>query len=296
MTRMAEARGAVIGDSEGDPVRYHMGQTAARAQQLRKRREESTGTPCFVVSRAEWHADPLRALRRAQGLRESRSRRNAAIDTTNACPYTWQMPERPSPSDDPAHRARRTFSALDWKERARLISEAESRALRYYNRIMPLAQGAAFSPVADIETAAQAQQALLLECYYGLLQATLKGQELFLAPWTATKDPHERDREAAEWRRKAEEENTCLHAVQERGDWRPLKERWRQRLPIDEREPDARGGDRGRMAAAFRAVQDAIRRDPPPYDYARVRRVLALVPDETAPAHAAALDPDPPLL
>ena len=80
------------------------------------------------------------------------------------------------------------------------------------------------------------------------------------------------------------------------GDWRPLKERWRQRLPIDEREPDARGDERDRVAAAFRAVQDAVRRHPPPYDYARVRRVLALVPDETAPAQAAALDPDPPLL
>ena len=139
------------------------------------------------------------------------------IDTGNARAYTWTMPERPSPADDPARHARRAFSALDWKERARLISEAESRELRHYNRIMPLLQGAAFSPVAYVETATQAQEALLLECYYALLQATLKGQELFLAPWAATEGPQERDRKAAAWRRQAATEQALLQAVQERG-------------------------------------------------------------------------------
>jgi hypothetical protein len=66
---MAEARYAVIGESEGYPTLYHMDQTATRAEQLRKRREAAIGQPCFVVPMAEWHADPRGALRTAQGRR-----------------------------------------------------------------------------------------------------------------------------------------------------------------------------------------------------------------------------------
>jgi hypothetical protein len=239
---------------------------------------------------------PGDAARRCSGCLLSLICCRAIIDSEYRALYTWTMPERAFRSDNPANHARQSFSTLDWKERARLIDEAESRQLKYYNQIMPLVQGAAFAPAADIETAAHAQQALLLESYYALLQATLKGQELFLAPWTATKDPQERDREAGEWRRKAAEAQADLRAVQERGDWRPLKERWQRRIPPGERAPGTYGDDRGWMTASYRAVKDALRGGPPIYDYARVRRVLDLVPDETAPVQAAALDTDPPLL
>lgn len=66
---MTDTRYAVIGESEGYPVLYHMNQLATAAEQLRARREASIGTPCFVVPMADWHTDPLGALRRAQGLR-----------------------------------------------------------------------------------------------------------------------------------------------------------------------------------------------------------------------------------
>src|SRR5438067_655823 len=117
-----------------------------------------------------------------------------------------------SQPDNRARNAQRSFASLDWKERARLASEAEARQLKYYNRIMPLTQGQALFPEPEIETTEQAQRALLLESYYGLLEATLKGQELFLAPWTTTKDPQVRDREAEAFRRRADDENARLQA------------------------------------------------------------------------------------
>jgi len=66
---VTESRYAVIGESEGYPILYHMNQTAKAAEQLRKRRETITGQPCFVVLMSAWHADPLDALRKAQGMR-----------------------------------------------------------------------------------------------------------------------------------------------------------------------------------------------------------------------------------
>jgi len=64
-----EGRYAVIGESEGYPILYHMDQTAAIAEQLRVRREAVVGRPCFVVPMVAWFADPMGALRGAQGDR-----------------------------------------------------------------------------------------------------------------------------------------------------------------------------------------------------------------------------------
>lgn len=199
--------------------------------------------------------------------------------------------------DNPARSAQRSFSSLDWKERARITNEAEARQLRYLNQIMPLAQSASLFPEPDIETPEQAQRALLLESYYGLLEATLKGQELFLEPWTTTKDPQERDREAERWKQRAEEENRYLQAVQERGDWRPLKEKWYRRIPPAAQAPDAgrAGGDVLRDLSG-RVMREVFGRRSMMYDYQRAQRVLALVPDQTPPMRAASLDADPPLL
>ncbi len=66
---MTEPRYAVIGESEGYPVLYHMNQRPLIAEQLRVRREATVGQPCFVVPMAAWFADPLGALREAQGVR-----------------------------------------------------------------------------------------------------------------------------------------------------------------------------------------------------------------------------------
>ncbi len=66
---MAETRFAVIGESEGYPILYHMNQTRPSAEQLRQRREAAIGQPCFIVPMAAWHADPLGALREARGAR-----------------------------------------------------------------------------------------------------------------------------------------------------------------------------------------------------------------------------------
>ncbi len=66
---MTEARFAVIGESAGYPILYHMNQTRPSAEQLRQRREAALGQPCFIVPMAAWHADPLGALRKAQGVR-----------------------------------------------------------------------------------------------------------------------------------------------------------------------------------------------------------------------------------
>ncbi len=66
---MNEPRYAVIGESEGDPVLYHGNHKYPIAERLRKWREEAIGQPCFVVPMAAWFADPLGALREAQGVR-----------------------------------------------------------------------------------------------------------------------------------------------------------------------------------------------------------------------------------
>ncbi len=66
---MTEPRFAVIGESAGYPILYHMNQKRLIAEQLRKRREALIGQPCFIVPMAAWHADPLGALREAQGVR-----------------------------------------------------------------------------------------------------------------------------------------------------------------------------------------------------------------------------------
>ncbi len=66
---MNEELYAVIGESEGYPVLYHMNQKRLIAEQLRKRRETAIERPCYVVPMAAWFADPLHALRRAQGAR-----------------------------------------------------------------------------------------------------------------------------------------------------------------------------------------------------------------------------------
>jgi hypothetical protein len=67
-----EERYAVIGESEGYPILYHMNQTAAMAEALRMRRERTTGRPCFVMPMAAWFADPVRALRQAEAARRGR--------------------------------------------------------------------------------------------------------------------------------------------------------------------------------------------------------------------------------
>ncbi len=200
--------------------------------------------------------------------------------------------------DNRARKAQRVFSSLDWKERARLVSEAEARQLKYYNRIMPLTQGQALFPEPEITTTEAAQRALLLEAYYGLLEATLKGQELFLAPWTRTKDPAAREREAEQFRRRAEDENVRVQAVQERGDWRPLKAKWQQRIPPDLRvpEPEPETNEPDWLRKFSDRVEELFARRSSTYDYQRTLRLLALVPDQTAPIRAASLDPDPPLL
>ncbi len=64
-----EERYAVIGESEGYPVLYHMNQKRPIAEQLRKRREAIISRPCFIVPMSAWFADPLRALRRAEAAR-----------------------------------------------------------------------------------------------------------------------------------------------------------------------------------------------------------------------------------
>ncbi len=64
-----DERYAVIGESEGYPVLYHMDQTPLIAEQLRKRREALISRPCFIVPMAAWLTDPLRALRRAEAAR-----------------------------------------------------------------------------------------------------------------------------------------------------------------------------------------------------------------------------------
>ena len=70
---MNEPRYAVIGESEGYPILYHMNQTAQAAERLRARREVSIGQSCFVVPLSAWLADPLGTLREAQGTRQERS-------------------------------------------------------------------------------------------------------------------------------------------------------------------------------------------------------------------------------
>jgi len=92
---MTEERYAVIGESEGYPVLYHMNQRPLIAEQLRKRRETTIGQPCFVVPMAAWLADPLQALHRAEGaLREGgrgASRRLNSSNTASAClPASWR--------------------------------------------------------------------------------------------------------------------------------------------------------------------------------------------------------------
>lgn len=64
-----DERYAVIGESEGYPMLYHMDQTPLIAEQLRKRREALISRPCFIVPMAAWLADPLRALRGAEAAR-----------------------------------------------------------------------------------------------------------------------------------------------------------------------------------------------------------------------------------
>ncbi len=64
-----EERYAVIGESEGYPTIYHMNQKRLIAEQLRVRREAVVGRPCFVVPMSAWFADPMGALRGAQGMR-----------------------------------------------------------------------------------------------------------------------------------------------------------------------------------------------------------------------------------
>jgi hypothetical protein len=196
-----------------------------------------------------------------------------------------------------AQDAQRSFSSLDWKERARIVNEAEARQLRYFNQIMPMAQSAALFPEPDIDTPEEAQKALLLESYYGLLEATLKGQELFLEPWVTTKESQERDRDVERWKRQAAEENTCLQAVQERGDWLPLKEKWYRRIPPAARTSETGGGEGDWLRGiSGRMMKDLFGRRSMTYDYARTQRVLALAPDRSPPMRAASLDADPPLL
>ena len=56
---------AVIGESEGYPMLYHMNQTWANAERLRQRREAATGRLWFVVPMGAWFANPLTALHEA---------------------------------------------------------------------------------------------------------------------------------------------------------------------------------------------------------------------------------------
>jgi hypothetical protein len=57
---------AVIGRSEGQPVLYHMNQPQKSAEQLRNRRAQATGQPCYIVPMADCLAGPLTALQRAE--------------------------------------------------------------------------------------------------------------------------------------------------------------------------------------------------------------------------------------
>jgi len=66
---MMEERYAVIGESAGYPVLYHMNQTKTHAEKLRERREAALSQPCFIVPMAAWLADPLQALRWAEAAR-----------------------------------------------------------------------------------------------------------------------------------------------------------------------------------------------------------------------------------
>jgi hypothetical protein len=67
----ATARYAVIGRSADQPLLYHMDLPRERAERLRERRELSTGQPCYVVTMAAWHADPMGALRGAEAARRA---------------------------------------------------------------------------------------------------------------------------------------------------------------------------------------------------------------------------------
>lgn len=49
-----DERYAVIGESEGYPVLYHMHQKRPIAEQLRKGREALIARPCFIVPMAVW--------------------------------------------------------------------------------------------------------------------------------------------------------------------------------------------------------------------------------------------------
>ncbi len=64
-----DVRYAVIGESEGYPVLYHMHQKRPIAEQLRKHREALIARLCFIVPMAAWLTDPLRALRGAEAAR-----------------------------------------------------------------------------------------------------------------------------------------------------------------------------------------------------------------------------------
>lgn len=64
-----DERYAVIGESEGYPVLYHMNQKLLIAEHLRTRREALLSRPCFIVPMAAWLTDPLHALRRAEATR-----------------------------------------------------------------------------------------------------------------------------------------------------------------------------------------------------------------------------------
>ncbi len=58
-----EERYAVIGESEGYPIFYHMNQQRPSAERQRLRREASIGQSCFIVPMSAWFADPRGALR-----------------------------------------------------------------------------------------------------------------------------------------------------------------------------------------------------------------------------------------
>lgn len=65
-----EPRFAVIGRSDdGEPTLYHMAPTETRAETLRERREQATGTPYYVVPLNAWRSDPLGAVRDAEAAR-----------------------------------------------------------------------------------------------------------------------------------------------------------------------------------------------------------------------------------
>ncbi len=65
---------AVIGRSETYPTLYHMNQTKAAAERLRKRRADAAGQPVFVVPMADWLTNPLTAVQNAEA-EEARARR-----------------------------------------------------------------------------------------------------------------------------------------------------------------------------------------------------------------------------